>query len=274
MISEKKLALMQGRLTKPIRKPIQEFPIENWENEIGLLNKLNFKAIEWIIDLYSYEKNPILASRDLVNDILNKNKIKISAISNDYFLDLGNQIGQISFKQMCEIIKRQEDLIFKLGNNQKCILVMPFIESCSLKKFSAKEIDKIFSLLLSLESSNNIDFALELDINCNEIDKKLADILETNVFINLDMGNTISYGFNIDEEIENYSSQIINVHIKDRRINGPTVPLGKGDTNVEYIINKLYSCGYKGSFTLQLAREDRDEEITVRSYLKEIVNYE
>ena len=74
MISEKKLALMQGRLTKPIRKPIQEFPIENWENEIGLLNKLNFKAIEWIIDLYSYEKNPILASRDLVDDILNKNK--------------------------------------------------------------------------------------------------------------------------------------------------------------------------------------------------------
>ena len=133
---------------------------------------------------------------------------------------------------------------------------MPFIESCSLKKFSAKEVDKIFSLLLSLESSNNIDFALELDINCNEIDKKLADILETNVFINLDMGNTISYGFNIDEEIENYSSQIINVHVKDRRINGPTVPLGKGDTNVEYIINKLYSCGYKGSFTLQLARED------------------
>ena len=104
---------------------------------------------------------------------------------------------------------------------------MPFIESCSLKKFSAKEIDKIFSLLLSLESSNNIDFALELDINCNEIDKKLADILETNVFINLDMGNTISYGFNIDEEIENYSSQIINVHIKDRRINGPTVPSEK-----------------------------------------------
>ena len=102
---------MQGRLTKPIRKPIQEFPIENWENEIGLLNKLNFKAIEWIIDLYSYEKNPILASRDLVNDILNKNKIKISAISNDYFLDLGNQIGQISYKQMCEIIKRQEETI-------------------------------------------------------------------------------------------------------------------------------------------------------------------
>ena len=96
---------MQGRLTKPIRKPIQEFPIENWENEIGLLNKLNFKAIEWIIDLYSYEKNPILASRDLVNDILNKNKIKISAISNDYFLDLGNQIDKFLLSKCVKLLK-------------------------------------------------------------------------------------------------------------------------------------------------------------------------
>ena len=90
MISVGKLSLMQGRLTKPIRKPIQEFPIENWENELGLINKLNFQAIEWIIDKYSYKKNPILTNRGFVNDILKKNKIKISAISNDYFLDLGN----------------------------------------------------------------------------------------------------------------------------------------------------------------------------------------
>ena len=102
----------------------------------------------------------------------------------------------------------------------------------------------------------------------------MKDLEDLNKLEDLDDVQTVVSNFNIDEEIENYSSQIINVHIKDRRINGPTVPLGKGDTNVEYIINKLYSCGYKGSFTLQLAREDKDEEITVRSYLKEIVNYE
>ncbi len=274
LINENQISLMQGRLTKPLYKPIQEFPVNGWREELDKILDLKLNKIEWIIDKLSFETNPLLHNnRDTENNLSKKN-IEISAISNDYFLDLCNSFENILFSNIYESIVQQEELVYKLGEFKKYILVMPFIENATLKNLTPKEIEKIFDKLLNFESNNDLSFALELDIDFKDTITKLGDYLGNNLFINLDTGNTVSYGFNIFQEIEQLSNFIINVHLKDRKVNGPTVPLGMGDTNINEIIRSLKEIGYSSNYTLQFSRNYSDDVKSIKEYLENILSYD
>jgi len=274
MLNLSEISLMQGRLTKPIYKPIQEFPIDCWKNEINELSKVGLSNIEWVVDLSSYDSNPIVQNISKLEEYLLKKKVNISAVSNDYFLDLSNCVNSITFKKLYDILLKQEELIFSLGKNKKYIMVLPLIENASLKEFKVKEIQIFFDTLLSFSSNYKVDFALELDVDYKLIFKKLGSYLNENIYINLDIGNTVSYGFDIKKEISELSKFIINVHLKDRKLNGPTVPLGQGDTPVEKIIKLLKYQNYVGMYTLQFARKYSNEIETIKEYVETITTYE
>ena len=273
LINENQISLMQGRLTKPLYKPIQEFPVNGWREELDKILDLKLNKIEWIIDKLSFETNPLLHNnRDTENNLSKKN-IEISAISNDYFLDLCNSFENILFSNIYESIVQQEELVYKLGEFKNTYW-LPFIENATLKNLTPKEIEKIFDKLLNFESNNDLSFALELDIDFKDTITKLGDYLGNNLFINLDTGNTVSYGFNIFQEIEQLSNFIINVHLKDRKVNGPTVPLGMGDTNINEIIRSLKEIGYSSNYTLQFSRNYSDDVKSIKEYLENILSYD
>ena len=275
MIIEKNyLSLMQGRLVKPLNRPIQEFPLKDWEKELDLLLKLNFKNIEWVVDRASYKENPLVFDNQALETLMKNKNLSISAVSNDYFLDTANSYDNITFSDLLTSIEMQQELISNIGEFKKYILVMPFIENSSLKKYSKKQVEKLLEVLLSFESNYKLDYALELDIDRNEITDKLGKFLGNRIFINLDVGNTVSFGFDIKSEIDDLSHFILNVHLKDRIINGPTVPLGTGDTRIKEIIKLLTAAGYKGKYTLQFARKYEEDYKTIEEYLEIISKYE
>ena len=63
--------------------------------------------------------------------------------------------------------------------------------------------------------------------------------------INYDIGNSASYGYNHMEEISAYGDRILNVHVKDRKYMGSTVPLGSGDAQLQSALEELLLHGYK-----------------------------
>ena len=83
-------------------------------------------------------------------------------------------------------------------------------------------------------------------------------------------------GFNPDEEFDNYGDRIINVHVKDRLLNGGTVRLGNGAVNFGNVFNNLKKIKYKGNYILQTARSSRDrhfEELKINlSFLQNFLN--
>lgn len=275
MIIEKNhLSLMQGRLVKPLNRPIQEFPLKDWKKELDLLLKLNFKNIEWVVDRASYKENPLVFDNQALETLMKNKNLSISAVSNDYFLDTANSYDNITFSDLLTSIEMQQELINNIGEHKKYILVMPFIENASLKKYSKKQVEKLLEVLLSFKSNYKLDYALELDIDRSEITHKLGKFLGNRIFINLDVGNTVSFGFDIKSEIDDLSHFILNVHLKDRIINGPTVPLGTGDTRIKEIIKLLTAAGYKGTYTLQFARKYEEDYKTIEEYLEIISKYE
>ena len=71
------IGIMQGRLTPPHKNFIQSFPWNNWKEEIIIAKKNNFNNLEWTIDDYKFQENPIILKPRFVRKF-----ILCSAISN------------------------------------------------------------------------------------------------------------------------------------------------------------------------------------------------
>ena len=51
---------MQGRLVNSENKnTIQYFPRKNWPKELKMAKKINFKMMEWTINIENINKNPL-----------------------------------------------------------------------------------------------------------------------------------------------------------------------------------------------------------------------
>ena len=84
----KKIGFMQGRLVNSEKKnTIQYFPEKNWLKELKIAKKINFKMMEWTINIENIDKNPIF-NGDLKNlkKMIKDYKIRIPSITNDYFM--------------------------------------------------------------------------------------------------------------------------------------------------------------------------------------------
>ena len=66
---------------------------------------------------------------------------------------------------------------------------------------------------------------------------------------------------NYSDEFNAYGKNIMNVHIKDRKYNGTTVPLGQGDANFDKVFKNLSKFSYQGNLILQTARALDDNHI-------------
>jgi sugar phosphate isomerase/epimerase len=70
---------------------------------------------------------------------------------------------------------------------------------------------------------------------------------------NVDIGHfTAGNGFPPTEFIREYHDRITNVHLKDRRINGPNVPWGEGDTPIAETLQLMKREGYRFMATIEL----------------------
>jgi hexulose-6-phosphate isomerase len=172
------------------------------------------------------------------------------------------------WKTDLKLVKEGISLILQgMRNIKSKILVIPLVDNSSLPDSSSvKIIQKLFTDLIPEINQNKLQIAFECDLN----PKKLSEFIgkfDRNYFgINYDIGNSSSLGFNPTEEFKAYGSRIINVHVKDRKLNGTTVPLGEGDADFLGIFRLLHEEDYQGNLILQTARskEGKDSEVLVK----------
>ena len=259
-----KVGMMQGRLSPMINNRIQQFPWDSWPNEFVVASKIGIKLIEWTIDTFDFYKNPLINSNqwDEINIIMDKNNISIPSVTCDYFME--NPPWKTDLKLVKEGIS---SILQGMRNIKSKILVIPLVDNSSLPDSSrVKIIEDFFTDLIPIISQNKLQIAFECDLNPEKL-SDLIDKFDRNYFgINYDIGNSSSLGFNPEEEFNAYGSRIINVHVKDRKLNGTTVPLGEGDADFLGIFRLLHEENYEGNLILQTARskEGKDTEVLVR----------
>ena len=135
------------------------------------------------------------------------------------------------------------------------ILVIPLVDNGAITNISQFKLLKntIESLYEKLEI-NNTRIAFESDYPPTTLFEFIEEFDKEFVGINYDTGNSASLGYDVNEEFKKYGNRIINIHIKDRILNGTTVRLGYGDTNFRDVFKQLSQINFKGNYILQTAR--------------------
>jgi hexulose-6-phosphate isomerase len=264
MLTKPSIGFIQGRLSPITNNRIQQFPWDTWQNEFSIASKNDINLIEWTIDTFKFYLNPLinLNQWEEINTIARKNNILIPSVTCDYFME------NPPWKSDINLIKKGIIAIFQgMKNISAKILVVPLVDNSSLLDSSnADTVKNLFINLIPEMIQNNIQIAFECDLNPEELLHFISEFDKNYFGVNYDIGNSASLGFDPNKEFEAYGSRITNVHVKDRKINGPTIPLGEGDADFLRIFGLLHEVNYQGNLILQTARskEGKDAEVLVK----------
>jgi hexulose-6-phosphate isomerase len=270
----KRLGIVQGRLSPPINNRLQAFPAGYWRDEFSLCKNLGIDSIEWIFEYANVSNNP-LCSDSGIREMLKyseDNGVRINSVLADYFM-LHKLFGEDK-----NAVKKSIDMLFFLiGQCSKCripIIEIPFVDASALKTAEIKEeVRDNLKKLLEFAREKGIAISLETSLPPGEFRDYIDAYKPQEVYVNYDMGNSASLGYDAEEEIGLYGDKIINIHIKDRIRYGGTVPLCQGNTDFHSVFSALKKTGYKGDFILQAARQDLPENSSGKTFVEAVEEY-
>ena len=262
-----KIGFMQGRLSPIVNNKIQAFPVETWDSEFSIANKIGIKFMEWTLDHDKIIDNPLMNSegRVKIRKLSKTNNIKINSLTGDCFMqepfwkksNFDSSYLKDIFKNVCLACN---DIGIEL-------VVIPIVDNGSISNL--KERNSLINFLmenLTFFEKLSLKILFESDLKPLEL-KEFINIFPESVFgINYDTGNSASLGFNPKEEFDCYGERILNVHIKDRKYKGSSVPLGLGAVNFKLIFSLLRQHNYQGNLILQTARSKDN------NHAKELIN--
>ena len=263
-LAKSNIGFIQGRLSEIRNNRIQSFPWGVWEDEFSRAFDLELLNMEWTIDSDRFKENPLITEHGnaAITNLISKFNIQIPSVTCDYFME------NPPWKNNSIEVKENIISIFRGMNKIKSqILVIPLVDNSSIANSNCISSVKLFFTELIPEIiKNNLRIAFESDFTPNKLAEFIGEF-DINYFgINYDIGNSASLVFNPVEEFKAYGARIINVHVKDRKLNGNTVPLSEGDADFPRIFRLLREENYQGNLILQTARskEGRDAEVLVK----------
>jgi L-ribulose-5-phosphate 3-epimerase len=261
----KNLGLMQGRLIPDENGKIQSFPRSNWRLEFPILKELGINYLEWTLDFDELWKNPILNPNSLeeIRALCEFNQVKIHSATAD---NLMQAPIHKSYNLHTTSVQECIDFLAHLNDAGIRTVIWPLVDSGNLdSKEEFERFIELFEPISNFLKKVRIRIAFETDLPPEYNLRLITEIKCESVGINLDIGNTASYGGTTSREFEVLGSLIQHVHVKDRQFRGKTVPLGSGDVDWIDTMNALNS-NYRGIRVLQTARK-LDNIQAIREYL-------
>ncbi|MEO9945564.1 sugar phosphate isomerase/epimerase family protein [Paraglaciecola sp.] len=247
--------MMQGRLTPRYQGRYQCHPNGHWQSEFFVAKSLGLSLIEFIVDSWYLEDNPLLSHDGLaeLQKISDESGVRVKTLCADVFMDM-QFIGN-SAAHALKLLNQLITISLKLGIRD---IVIPCVDRSSLQNFTSKtdEFVRLLKPVCQYASSLGIRLNLETDLPPKPFNSLLNMLGRDNIWVNYDIGNSASLGFCPDEEFTLYGDRISNVHIKDRTLNGGSVILGTGDANFQSVIAQLKSINFSGPLIFQAARAE------------------
>lgn len=250
-----KIGFMLGRFSPAEEGRIQAFPWQTWRDEFIMARKNRFHIMEWVVDQERLNENPLMSSsgRKEIKTLMQENNVTIESVTCDtYIQEPFYKTERLNGVQLLEDFKRIVESCVDIGIDK---IVVPLVDKGSLENNNQEDVllkgmDKIIQLL---EDSNAM-IVFESDFGPSSLKSFIGKFNPEYFGINYDTGNSASLGYDFNEEIASYGNRIKNVHIKDRKLKGVTVPLGEGDADIAGVLGALHANGYAGNYILQTAR--------------------
>lgn len=260
------IGIMQGRLSPMVADNIQAFPEKFWKAEFFTAQALGYELIEWTLDRENIMLNPLLLDHKSILAIKKMSGVNVESVTYDAAMQAPLVLnGKIQNKEVAVLTK----VLQACKNLNVKYLIFPLVDQSSIKDDDYREYIKLFKYFDENILDSRVRIAIESDFEPNRLKQFMTDIRSENIGINYDTGNSASLGYYFEDEMSEYSSFIFNIHLKDRKFRGTTVPFGEGDAPLDEQINYFIKHLRKINLIIQGARsEDGDDVGIAQSYLK------
>lgn len=257
-----KLGIMQGRLVPPEPGHFQSFPRHRWRDEFALASAAGLDAIEWIYDAYGEDVNPLTTDAGIreIRALVAGSQVGVESVCADWFMDF--PLIRVEPEAAVHGWQRLRWLMEQCAKLHINRIVLPFVDASSIESPVDRE-DVVAGMrdLGGLIDQLKVEIHLETSLAPALFAALLSEIGHQGVKVNYDSGNSASLGFKSADEFAHYGAQVGSVHIKDRLLNGGTVPLGEGDADFRAVFSALARSDYRGDFILQVARSSEGDEL-------------
>lgn len=254
------LGFMQGRLSPIVDGKIQAFPKIHWQDEFQLAQALHLTKMEWTLDQEGLHENPLLTDEGQaqIKQLCETFQLSIPSVTGDCFMQ--SPFYKAPPEQALSLIDDFKQIVRACGKLNIQYIVVPLVDNGRLE--NQQQTQALITTLSEMEScfkEQGVKIVFESDYKPAQL-KDFIQQFNPSVFgINYDMGNSAALGYDPEEELEAYGSRVYNVHIKDRVLNGVTVPLGKGAVKFETVFSCFRQLKYTGNYIFQTARATHDD---------------
>lgn len=253
--SAARIGFMQGRLSALVDGRIQAFPWSSWKEEFALAEQNGFALMEWTLDHDRLYKNPLMtaAGRGTIRELVARYHVRIPSLTGDCFMQ--RPFWKARGKEFAGLTQDFLDIAAACHEVGISLVVVPLVDNGRVD--TPEQEDVLVAFLLEqtpLLQRLGVRVLFECDFAPAALRRFIGRLDARSFGINYDIGNSAALGFDPGQEIATYGERIMNVHVKDRKLGGTTVPLGTGSASFETVFTALKRIGYEGNFILQTAR--------------------
>ncbi|MDD5558621.1 sugar phosphate isomerase/epimerase family protein [Candidatus Methylomirabilis sp.] len=257
-----RVGFMQGRMSAPSDGRVQAFPWSSWREEFSVAEKNGFRLMEWTLDQDQLYENPLMtvAGQVEIRALVQRYGVGIPSLTGDCFMQapFWKAHGE-NRESLTRDFLAVAAACCKVGIS---MLIVPLVDNGRLE--SSWQEDILVEFLRSERpyfEALGLRVLFESDFESPAL-RRFIERLDSDSFgINYDIGNSAALNFDPVEEIATYGHRIMNVHVKDRKLGGTTVPLGEGAANFELVFSVLRRAGYASNFILQTARSPGGDHV-------------
>jgi L-ribulose-5-phosphate 3-epimerase len=262
------IGFMQGRLSPRVDGKIQAFPWDTWRDEFPAAGTLGFRLMEWTLDHDRLAENPLMiaSGQAEIGALSQKHRVKVVSLTGDIFMQM--PFWRVSGVERARRLAEFEAVAEACARIGIKFIVVPLVDNGAMTSSDEEAVVVAeFGKRAEWLRARGLAVVFECDYPAGKL-AAFIDRFPKSVFgINYDIGNSAALGYDSAEEIAAYFPRILNVHIKDRKLGGTTVPLGTGNADLPATIARLVNRGYRGFYILQTARaEDEDHAAVLVKY--------
>ena len=268
-----RIGFMQGRMSAPVDGRIQAFPWSSWQEEFLLAQKNDFHLMEWTLDQDHLYENPLLtpSGQDEICGLIQRYAVNVPSLTGDCFMQAPFWKARgVDYELLTRDFLAVAAACAKAGIS---MVVVPLVDNGRLQTLMQEDV--LVEFLRSKKIHLN-RLGLRVLFECDLEPMRLRQFVErfdAETFgINYDIGNSAALGFDPMEEIAAYGHRIFNVHVKDRKLGGTTVPLGTGAAAFRSAFAALKRVGYSGNFILQTARASDNDHVGALCRYRDMTN--
>jgi hexulose-6-phosphate isomerase len=255
-----RVGFMQGRLSPLVNGKIQAFPWDHWRDEFIAAQRHGFPLMEWTLDQDRLHENPLMTQpgRVEIRRLMATHGVTVASLTGDCFMQAPFYKAEgVERARLLDDLKKIVESCAEVGIR---FIVAPLVDHGRLETLAQEDnlragLEGIYPVL----KQGGMKIVFESDYAPAPLAALIGSFPQSVCGINYDIGNSASLGFEPVDEITTYGARIDNVHVKDRKRGGSTVPLGTGDANFPVVFRTLAQTGYSGNLILQTARAADDD---------------